>query len=300
MQHARHRRRRRRAARRRSTPTSPRRKSCSPRCTRRRSARTPRSLRPDRRRATRPRGAARDRDRGIPRPVPQLRSSLHAVVDDATRRERRRRRRFPRTSSSSCAARRLENNRLLMDGIRAAARRSGRHIVDEQLVPSFLWCVAERTRRPLHQRAAITRPVPGGTPRSSSRPDAWRSRSPSRTPPRSLIGASAPSRQGLSCSQPTQPVPGSRGDRAMADLMPMVHAERQSLSDFLDTLTPEQWTAAHLVHKWNVQDLVGAPHRGGQHHRAALLRRVHQDRLQLRQVRRRRPAAVTTAAARPT
>jgi len=33
----------------------------------------------------------------------------------------------------------IENNRLLMDGIRAAARRSERHIVDERLVPSFLW-----------------------------------------------------------------------------------------------------------------------------------------------------------------
>jgi AcrR family transcriptional regulator len=33
----------------------------------------------------------------------------------------------------------IENNRLLMDGIRAAARRSGRHIVDERLVPTFVW-----------------------------------------------------------------------------------------------------------------------------------------------------------------
>jgi AcrR family transcriptional regulator len=33
----------------------------------------------------------------------------------------------------------IENNRLLMDGVRAAARRSGRHIVDDRLVPSFLW-----------------------------------------------------------------------------------------------------------------------------------------------------------------
>ncbi|MGO9874976.1 MAG: TetR/AcrR family transcriptional regulator [Acidimicrobiia bacterium] len=33
----------------------------------------------------------------------------------------------------------IENNRLLMDGIRAAARRGERHIVDERLVPSFLW-----------------------------------------------------------------------------------------------------------------------------------------------------------------
>src|SRR4051812_27216290 len=39
--------------------------------------------------------------------------------------------------------------------------------------------------------------------------------------------------------------------------MPMVHAERQSLSDFLATLTPEQWTEATWCHKWNVQELVG-------------------------------------------
>ncbi len=43
----------------------------------------------------------------------------------------------------------------------------------------------------------------------------------------------------------------------MADLMPMVHAERQSLADFLGTLTPEQWTAPTWCDKWNVQDLVG-------------------------------------------
>ena len=43
----------------------------------------------------------------------------------------------------------------------------------------------------------------------------------------------------------------------MPDLMPMVHAERQSLSDFLDTLTPDQWTAPTCCTKWNVQDLVG-------------------------------------------
>ena len=43
----------------------------------------------------------------------------------------------------------------------------------------------------------------------------------------------------------------------MADLMPMVHAERQSLADFLDTLAPEQWTAPTWCSKWNVQDLVG-------------------------------------------
>jgi uncharacterized protein (TIGR03083 family) len=43
----------------------------------------------------------------------------------------------------------------------------------------------------------------------------------------------------------------------MPDLMPMVHSERQSLSDFLDTLTPDQWTAPTYCAKWNVQDLVG-------------------------------------------
>ena len=43
----------------------------------------------------------------------------------------------------------------------------------------------------------------------------------------------------------------------MADLMPMVHAERRSLAEFLDTLTPEQWTAPTWCDKWNVQELVG-------------------------------------------
>jgi len=42
----------------------------------------------------------------------------------------------------------------------------------------------------------------------------------------------------------------------MADLMPMVHAERASLGEFLDTLTPEQWTAPTWCDKWNVQELV--------------------------------------------
>ena len=36
----------------------------------------------------------------------------------------------------------------------------------------------------------------------------------------------------------------------------MVIAERQSLSDFLGTLEPEQWTSATWCDKWNVQDLV--------------------------------------------
>jgi len=43
----------------------------------------------------------------------------------------------------------------------------------------------------------------------------------------------------------------------MADLMPMVHAERRSLADFLDTIPPEQWSAATWCDQWNVQQLVG-------------------------------------------
>lgn len=43
----------------------------------------------------------------------------------------------------------------------------------------------------------------------------------------------------------------------MPDLMPMVHAERQSLAEFLDTISPEQWSAATWCEKWNVQELVG-------------------------------------------
>ena len=42
----------------------------------------------------------------------------------------------------------------------------------------------------------------------------------------------------------------------MADLMPMVHAERASLAEFLETITPEQWTAPTWCEKWNVQELV--------------------------------------------
>jgi uncharacterized protein (TIGR03083 family) len=42
----------------------------------------------------------------------------------------------------------------------------------------------------------------------------------------------------------------------MAALTPMVHAERRSLADFLDTITPEQWTAPTWCDKWNVQELV--------------------------------------------
>ncbi len=44
--------------------------------------------------------------------------------------------------------------------------------------------------------------------------------------------------------------------QAMADLMPMVHAERASLGEFLDTLAPAQWSAPTWCDKWNVQELV--------------------------------------------
>ena len=43
----------------------------------------------------------------------------------------------------------------------------------------------------------------------------------------------------------------------MADLMPMIHAERASLADFLGTLTPEQWKTQTWCDKWQVQDVVG-------------------------------------------
>ena len=43
----------------------------------------------------------------------------------------------------------------------------------------------------------------------------------------------------------------------MPDLMPMVHAERHALAEFLQTLAPEQWTAPTWCDQWNVQELVG-------------------------------------------
>ena len=43
----------------------------------------------------------------------------------------------------------------------------------------------------------------------------------------------------------------------MPDLMPMVHAERRLLADYLDTLTPEQWQSPTWCEKWTVQDVVG-------------------------------------------
>jgi uncharacterized protein (TIGR03083 family) len=42
----------------------------------------------------------------------------------------------------------------------------------------------------------------------------------------------------------------------MADLMPMVHAERKSLGEFLDTLTPAQWSAPTWCDQWNLRELV--------------------------------------------
>ena len=43
----------------------------------------------------------------------------------------------------------------------------------------------------------------------------------------------------------------------MTDLMPMIHAERQSMADYLATLAPEQWTAPTWCDKWNVQQVTG-------------------------------------------
>lgn len=44
--------------------------------------------------------------------------------------------------------------------------------------------------------------------------------------------------------------------RAMANLTPMVIDERRSLSEFLGTLEPEQWSTTSWCHKWTVRDLV--------------------------------------------
>ncbi len=41
----------------------------------------------------------------------------------------------------------------------------------------------------------------------------------------------------------------------MADLMPMVHAERRQLAEFLSTLGPEQWSAPTWCDRWNVQEV---------------------------------------------
>jgi uncharacterized protein (TIGR03083 family) len=43
----------------------------------------------------------------------------------------------------------------------------------------------------------------------------------------------------------------------MAEIIPMIQAERASLATFLETLTPEQWTAPTACEAWNVQQLAG-------------------------------------------
>ncbi len=43
----------------------------------------------------------------------------------------------------------------------------------------------------------------------------------------------------------------------MAEMMPMIHAERGALADYLATLTPEQWNTTSWCDKWTVQDLTG-------------------------------------------
>jgi uncharacterized protein (TIGR03083 family) len=43
----------------------------------------------------------------------------------------------------------------------------------------------------------------------------------------------------------------------MPELMPMIHAERASLAEFLEPLSAEQWATTTWCPKWNVQDLVG-------------------------------------------
>ena len=43
----------------------------------------------------------------------------------------------------------------------------------------------------------------------------------------------------------------------MTDVKPMMRAERASLDEFLETLTPEQWSAPTWCELWNVQQMVG-------------------------------------------
>jgi uncharacterized protein (TIGR03083 family) len=42
----------------------------------------------------------------------------------------------------------------------------------------------------------------------------------------------------------------------MPDLMPMIHAERASLGEFLETVPDEKWTVTTWCPKWNVQQMV--------------------------------------------
>jgi uncharacterized protein (TIGR03083 family) len=43
----------------------------------------------------------------------------------------------------------------------------------------------------------------------------------------------------------------------VADLMPMIHAERRALAEYLQTLSTEQWSAPTWCDKWNVQQVTG-------------------------------------------
>jgi uncharacterized protein (TIGR03083 family) len=43
----------------------------------------------------------------------------------------------------------------------------------------------------------------------------------------------------------------------MADLMPMIHAERAALADYLQGLTADQWRAPTWCTAWNVQEVTG-------------------------------------------
>jgi uncharacterized protein (TIGR03083 family) len=43
----------------------------------------------------------------------------------------------------------------------------------------------------------------------------------------------------------------------VADLMPMVHAERRLLAEYLDNLQPAQWSQRSWCDKWTVQDVAG-------------------------------------------
>jgi uncharacterized protein (TIGR03083 family) len=42
----------------------------------------------------------------------------------------------------------------------------------------------------------------------------------------------------------------------MADVWPMIHAERAAFADTLGTLTPEQWEVSSLCAGWNVHDVI--------------------------------------------
>src|ERR1700736_2873618 len=51
--------------------------------------------------------------------------------------------------------------------------------------------------------------------------------------------------------------PNRDPETLMAEIIPMIQAERASLVPFLETMTPEQWSAPTCCDAWNVQQLVG-------------------------------------------